>query len=147
MLSIALCLLGCPDPTYFEDPNEAHEIDQQASTSALEWRVTKLCGMISALVYKFAKSRICPQNEHEDEQFLAFLRRLMMSPEAEENEEEEEEDNEISADASEMNADQDMILLDKARLVLHHVVLSNRGVRVSYTFTSFVEPPFNCIPS
>lgn len=132
VLNIALCLLGCPDPTYFEDPNEAHEISQQAASSALDWKVTKLCGMIGALAYKFAKSRICRQNEQEDEQFLAFLWRLMMSREAEDDVDDEDDvydDDEISVDASEMNADQ--ILLDKARLVLHRVVLRDRGVRVS----------------
>ena len=141
-LNIALCLLGCPNPAYFVDPNEAQEIAQQAATSALEWRVTKLCGMIGALAYKFAKSRMRRQYEQEDEQFLAYLRRLM-EEEEEEEDEEDEEDDEISVDASEINSDEDMTLLDKASLVLHHVVSRYKRDRVSYSFTSFVEQPFN----
>ena len=140
-LNIALCLLGCPVQTsYFVDPNEAHEIAQQAATSALEWRVTKLCAIIGALAYKFAKSRMRRQYEQEDEQFLAYLRRLM---EEEEEDDDEEEDDEISVDASEINSDEDMTLLDKASLVLHHVVSRYKRDRVSYTSTSFVEQPFN----
>jgi hypothetical protein len=139
-LNIALCLLGCPNPDYFDVPNEAYEIFQQAATSALEWRVTKLCGTIGALAYKFAKSRMRRQYEQEDEQFLAYLRRLMEENDDDEEEDEEEED-EISVDASEINEDEDMTLLDKASLVLHHVVSRYNCDRVSYTFTSFVEQP------
>jgi len=96
--------------------------------------------MIGALAYKFAKSRMRRQYEQEDEQFLAYLRRLM---EEEEEDEEDEEDDEISVDASEINSDEDMTLLDKASLVLHHVVSRYKRDRVSYSFTSFVEQPFN----
>jgi hypothetical protein len=61
--------------------------------------------------------------------------------ENDDDEEEDEEEDEISVDASEINEDEDMTLLDKASLVLHHVVSRYKRDRVSYTFTSFVEQP------
>ena len=63
-LDVALCLLGMPDRDYFEDdPDLAHLIASQSSTTALERRVHAVCGAVGARSYKYAKSRMCRLHE------------------------------------------------------------------------------------
>eukprot|EP00578_Thalassiosira_sp_NH16_P024255 CAMPEP_0181101220 /NCGR_PEP_ID=MMETSP1071-20121207/13632_1 /TAXON_ID=35127 /ORGANISM="Thalassiosira sp., Strain NH16" /LENGTH=295 /DNA_ID=CAMNT_0023184045 /DNA_START=293 /DNA_END=1180 /DNA_ORIENTATION=- len=119
-LNIALCLLGCPKQHYFEDTDEAQEIANDAATTALEWRVSSLCSKIGARAYKYAKSRMCRRYEREDELFSAYA---VTDEVPLEDYSDYEDDDDISMDPSEMEADEDMIILDKASLVLQHVVL------------------------
>ncbi|KAL7542022.1 hypothetical protein ACHAXR_011449 [Thalassiosira sp. AJA248-18] len=119
-LNIALCLLGCPKQHYFEDSNEALEIAQNASTTALEWRISSLCSKLGAKAYKYAKSRMCRRYEQEDELFSAYAVTDEMYL-GEDSDYDDDED--ISLDPSEQEADEDMTILDKASVVMQHAVL------------------------
>jgi hypothetical protein len=133
-LNVALCLLGCPDRDYFDDPDEASRISNHASTTALEWRVSSLCGTIGAMSYRYAKSRMCRRYEREDEMFVAYhavtdrmmLRRPLPEDDSDYDDDDgddDDDDDDASIDASEMEAEGDMLLLDKASLVMQHVFL------------------------
>jgi len=119
-LNIALCLLGCPKQDYFEDPYEAQEIAKNAATTALEWRVSSLCCKLGAKAYKYAKSRMCGQYEHEDELFSAYAVTDNMPLE---DDSDYDDDDDSSIDSCEIEADEDMTILDKASLVMQHVVI------------------------
>ena len=142
-LNIALCLLGRPDPDYFDDPNEANVISYHASTTALEWRVNKLCGAIGVKSYKYAKSRMCRRYDREDETFFnayhAVTDRMLsyqddraraapaaVDPLGDDDDEsdyyDDDDDNE-TIDPGDVEAEEDMMLLDKASLVMQHVYL------------------------
>ena len=122
-LNIALCLLGCPPKQhYFEDPNETQVIVKNASSTALEWRVSSLCSKLGARAYKYAKSRMCRRYEQEDEMFPAYAVTDEM-PLEDDSDYCYDEDEDISLDPSEYEADQDLAILDKASLVMQHIVL------------------------
>jgi hypothetical protein len=132
-LNVALCLLGCPDRDCFGDPDLAHLIASHASTTALERRVSAVCGAVGARSYKYAKSRMCRRYDGDGgERFFrayhAVTDRMVPHhrPSLEYDSdygEDEDEDEDASVDASEMEADEDMILLDKASMVMQHVFL------------------------
>lgn len=124
-LNVALCLLGSPKPHYFRDPTEAEEISKNAATTALEWRVSSLCSKIGARAYKYAKSRMCRSYEREDALFSSYYGVTDEMPSYDDSDEDEDYDD-ISIDPSEMEADQDMTILDKASLVMQHVVLKEQ---------------------
>jgi len=136
-LNVALCLLGCPEQHFFEDANEAHVIAENASTSALEWRISSLCSKLGARAYKYAKSRMCRRYEREDELFSSYAVTDQMPLEEESDYDEDDED--ISLDPSEIEMDQDMSILDKASLVMQHVVLREQE-RVRQTGVTSVAP-------
>ena len=137
-LNVALCLLGCPNPDYFVDPHEADIISYHASTTALEWRVHKVCGAIGVKSYKYAKSRMCRRYDREDEIFYnayhAVTDRMMMShhdnrpraPSAaplDDDDSDYYDDDDDTVDPGDIEAEEDMMLLDKASLVMQHVYL------------------------
>jgi hypothetical protein len=151
-LDVALCLLGVPDRDYFEDdPDLAHLIASQSSTTALERRVIAVCGSVGATSYKYAKSRMCRRYREGGEggvvgvgmgeRFLhayhAVTDRMMLHdhhhhhrPALDEDDgdygDDDDDVDDASVDASEMEADEDMMLLDKASLVMQHVFLRER---------------------
>ena len=66
-LDIALCLLGA---SYFNEQGsetsfQAAKIADSASTTALEWRVSKLCAAFGAKAYKYAKVVMCDPGRGE----------------------------------------------------------------------------------
>ena len=129
-LNVALCLIGIPDRDYFDDPDLAHLIASQSSTTALERRVYAVCGEVGARSYKYAKSRMCRRYEGGGlgEHFLYAYHAVtdrMNRPALEDDSDydDEDDDDDASVDASEMEADEDMMLLDKASLVMQHVFL------------------------
>jgi len=127
-LNVELCLLGCWKQHYFEDVGEAQAIAQSASTTALEWRVSSLCSMLGAKAYKYAKSRMCRRYEQEDELLSAYtVTDEMSSLDDEYSDSDEDDEDDISFDSTEFGDDEDMTILDKASLVMQHVVL--RGHR------------------
>lgn len=121
-LNIALCLMGCWKQQYFDDPHEARNIAENAATTALEWRVTSLCSVLGAKAYKYAKSRMCRRNQHEDELFSAYTTVTDEMP-LEEDDSDFDDDDDVSIDSSDFDDDEDMTILDKASLVMQHVVL------------------------
>ncbi|KAL3785357.1 hypothetical protein HJC23_011040 [Cyclotella cryptica] len=65
-LDVALCLLGSSqrqchlsDQSKSEILNSSSEIAVNAATTALEWKVSKLCAVVGAKAYKYAKWRMC----------------------------------------------------------------------------------------
>jgi hypothetical protein len=122
-LNVALCLLGCWKQHYFDDPHEAQEIAEVAATTALEWRVSSLCSVLGAKAYKYAKSRMCRRYEREDELLSAYAVTDQMPLDYECSDDEEDD---MSIDSTEFEDDEDMAILDKASLVMQHVVLSQR---------------------
>jgi hypothetical protein len=136
-----------PDRDYFEDdPDLAHLIASQSSTTALERRVHAVCGAVGARSYKYAKSRMCRLHEgggggvggvgvgagHFLYAYHAVTDRMMLHnhhhhrPALDEDDSdygEDDDDDDDDDDASEMEADEDMMLLDKASLVMQHVFL------------------------
>ena len=125
-LNIALCLLGCWKQHYFEDAHEAQEIAKSAATTALEWRVSSLCSKLGAKAYKYAKSRMCRRYEQEDDLLSADTVTDEMRLEEDSDYDYDEDlsiDSNLSIDSSEFDDDEDMTILDKASLVMQHVVL------------------------
>lgn len=139
-LNIALCMLGCPKSHYFDDMNEAQEISKNAATSALEWRVSSLCSELGAKAYKYAKSRMCRSYSEEDMLFSAYVVTDEM-PLEDDSDYEEDDDEDISIDPSEMEADEDMTILDKASLVMQYVVLREQK-KTRRTAGQVVSNPF-----
>ncbi|KAL9191083.1 hypothetical protein ACHAXT_000789 [Thalassiosira profunda] len=125
-LNIALCLMGCPKKHYFDDFNEAGEIAKNAATTALEWRVSSLCSKLGAKAYKYAKSRMCLRYEREDELFSAYAVTDEMSLEEDEGSDYDEYEEEAASLDSGLEIDEDIAMLDKASLVMQHVVLRAR---------------------
>lgn len=123
-LNVALCLLGCWKQHYFDDPDEARCISASAATTALEWRVSSLCSVLGAKAYKYAKSRMCRRYEREDELLSAYAVTDQMPPEDECS---DDDDDDLSIDSTEFEEDEDMAILDKASLVMQHVVLRHRN--------------------
>jgi len=134
-LNVALCLLGCPKQHYFEDSSQAEEIASGAATTALEWRVSYLCSKLGAKAYKYAKSRMCQRYEREDDIYSAYAVSDEMQPLEDDSDDDDEEYDDISIDASEVEADEDMRILDKASMVMQHALLreENRAQRSGLT--------------
>ncbi|KAL3827036.1 hypothetical protein ACHAXA_007543 [Cyclostephanos tholiformis] len=155
-LNIALCLLGRPNPDYFDDPDEANAISYHASTTALEWRVMTLCGTIGVRAYKYAKSRMCRRYDREDELFYdayhAVTDRMVPShhrrrtPFLREDDDDvyydEEDDDDVddddTVDPGDIEAEEDMMLLDKASLVMQHVFLREQNAARRHGTDSFL---------
>lgn len=127
-LDIALCLLGYPTTTGLANANEARRITNNAATTALEWRVTSLCSKLGARAYKYAKSRMCRRYEREDELFSSYAavtdEMLSLEDDDDDSTYDDEDDEDMSSiDPSELEADMDMNILDKASLCMQYVVL------------------------
>ena len=115
-LNLALCLLGAGEQHYFGDMDRAIETANNAATTALEWRVSSLCGQLGAKAYKYAKSRIFSPSD--DDMFSAYAVTDEMPFE---DESDDEQDSYFeSSDAEEA---EDMKRMDKASLVMQLVVL------------------------
>jgi len=72
-LNVALCLLGAGREHYFGDKTKALHISNNGATTALEWRVSSICGKLGARAYKYFKARILSFNEQEtDEMFSTY---------------------------------------------------------------------------
>ena len=127
-LDIALCLLGYPTTTGLANANEARRITNNAATTALEWRVTSLCSKLGARAYKYAKSRMCRRYEREDELFSSYAavtdEMLSLEDDDDDSTYDDDDDEDMSSiDPSELEADMDMNILDKASLCMQYVVL------------------------
>jgi len=70
-LDISLCLLGAGKEYYGGDMRRA-VLAQNAATTVLEWRVSKICGTIGAKAYKYTKARIFGRNEGEGGMFGSY---------------------------------------------------------------------------
>jgi hypothetical protein len=67
-LDVALCLLDTSQRYShliynLQIFNSASKISANASTTALEWKVSKLCALIGAKAYKYAKAMLCDSVE------------------------------------------------------------------------------------
>lgn len=121
-LNTALCLLGgCPES--FNNSSRACEISKYAATTALEWRVDSLCSKLGAKAYKYAKSRMCRRYEREDAMFSSYTSVTDEMVPHQDADGDDSEYDDMSIDPSELEADMDMSILDKASLVMQHVVL------------------------
>ena len=143
-LNIALCLLGCWKEHYFEDLNEARNIAVSAASTALDWRVSNLCSELGSRAYKYAKSRMCRRYEQEDSLFFAST-----SAYDEELRHEEysdyDSDGDMSVDSCDFGDDADMILLDKASLVMQLVLGQQRTTLNAHTAAVVVNQVRNML--
>ncbi|KAL7526587.1 hypothetical protein ACHAWF_001833 [Thalassiosira exigua] len=138
-LNVALCLLGRPRGRYFpRNPAEAEEIARNASTTALEWRVDALCRTLGAKAYKFAKGRMCRRrceddaalyfgHARNDSGYYAVMDEMAGMGSDDFDDDDDDDDGSVgsvdSADSILSESDEDAALLDKACLVMQHVVM------------------------
>jgi hypothetical protein len=123
-LNIALCLLSAGKKHYHIDLEQAMNIAESASTTALAWRVSSLCRILGAKAYQYAKARICSAVELEEQHDYSIYQ-VTDVYRVEYEEGDEFEDDDLSVDSSDFDvvADEDMMLLDKASLVMKLTVL------------------------
>ena len=134
-LDIALCLLGAGErshhPSGFNLNNShlAARIANSVGTTALEWRVSKLCAALGANAYKYAKTMMC---ETEADQINSHMH-------VTDEYSKEEDDFSISSSHSE---DEDIYRLDRACMVMQLTIANDleiarqvrlaSGVTISY---------------
>lgn len=115
-LDIALCMLGAGQHSNLFSESSlgssylAARIANSAATTALEWRVSKLCAALGAKAYKYAKAMMCDPAE---EQFNSAYFQV--------TDEYNQEEDEISME-SHHSEDEDMNRLDKACMVMQLTV-------------------------
>lgn len=111
-LDIALCLLGAGhhsnlfSESSFESSYLVARISNNAATTALEWKVSKLCAALGAKSYKYAKVMMC---ESAEEQIYSACFQV--------TDEYNEEEDDLSID-SHHSLDEDMNRLDKACMIM-----------------------------
>lgn len=131
-LNIALCLLGYWKQDFFQDPTLAQRIAKSANTTALKWRATSICSKLGATVYKFVKSRMCARHEREHE--------LSLTDATDETDDEVDYEDDYLAEEAELEADFDVVLLEKACLVMQYTVLRNKHFQKPGIFISHTKP-------
>merc|ERR1719287_338857 len=124
--------------------NEARNIAVSAASTALDWRVSNLCSELGSRAYKYAKSRMCRRYEQEDSLFFAST-----SAYDEELRHEEysdyDSDGDMSVDSCDFGDDADMILLDKASLVMQLVLGQQRTTLNAHTAAVVVNQVRNML--
>jgi hypothetical protein len=110
-LDVALCLLGAGQQCDFLSHSDLEaRIANCAATTALEWRVSKLCAALGAKAYKYAKVIMCdPSQEQLNSAYLQVTDEYN----------EEEDDFSVESNHSE---DEDVNRLDKACMVMQLTV-------------------------
>ena len=112
-LDLALCLLGAGKKHHFEENSEAIKTAESAATTALEWRVTRICGKLGAKAYKYAKTRLYKRNAQESLAFSEYTVTDEMPVD------DESDDDDVYIDPGEH---EDMQRLNKASLLMQLVV-------------------------
>ncbi len=123
-LNVALCLLGAGREHYFCDVEQALHISKNAATTALEWRVSSICGKLGAKAYKYFKARILSSNEQEtDEMFSSFTVSDEFNIEHGHLDDDIEDKQDFHFETYQPDEAQDMKRLEKSCFVMQLVVL------------------------